>query len=200
MHSAESALAAAGRADSTFIWLFGDDDRPRPGALRSVLAVVSRTSSDAVLLNVELQVQGFPPRSVLPTGRTARTVRLGRAVWKHLGFLSATTTISAWVLRRDLIDLSRSSSSTAISPIYSHSFYLFSLLHNRQVSCMDEPCLIKHEEEIADVQDRFDALALEAASAVLVDRRGPGSHPGGVGRHRNPRGRATRLPPIGDHP
>ena len=161
MHSAEeSALAAANRADSTFIWLFGDDDRPLPGSLRNVSTVLRQDSPDAVLLNVELGVERFSLSRYYRLAAPPEQASTGLTVWKHLGFLSATTTISAWVLRRDLIDLATFERYHDISPIYSHSFYLFSVLHDRQVICTDDVCLIKQEEEIAEVQERFDALAL----------------------------------------
>ena len=155
----ESSLAAVGHADATYVWLFGDDDVPLPGALRRVAHSLGEGSPDALLLNIEPRIQGFASGPYYRMAGDHDQKSTGRGVWEHFGFLTATTTISAWVLRRTLVDLREFRRYHEISPIYSHSFYLFSLLHDRPMVCLADPCLTKEEEGIAAVQERFDRLS-----------------------------------------
>jgi hypothetical protein len=146
-----SALTAAKSATGSWVWIVGDDDVVMPRSVSHVLQLIENTSVDFWLLNFIPKV-GRLKTSYIDIGPKPIQISNGLAVWKKLGFASATTTLSVFLIRKKIIDLEVFRTYHEISGIYSHSVALLHLLAHRNVGVTDFKCLLRNEEDPLQIE------------------------------------------------
>jgi len=146
-----SALTAAKSATGSWVWIVGDDDAVMPRSISHVLQLIENPSVDFWLLNFIPKV-GRLETSYIDIGPKPIQTSNGLAVWKRLGFVSATTTLSVFLIRKKIIDLEVFRTYHEISGIYSHSVALLHLLAHRNVGVTDFKCILRNEEDSIQIE------------------------------------------------
>jgi glycosyltransferase involved in cell wall biosynthesis len=172
----ESALHAAYSSKSDWIWILGDDDIATEGSISHVIGLVSNLETDFWLLNCNLNFQGVPLKyyDVGP-----KTIQISRSfdLWRKLGFLTATTTLSCFLIKREALDLNIFQEFNEIQGIYSHSFSLLAMLRDSLVGITNYACVDRNEQganeigasllRYAEMNGRsFDSLWIEGVIAL----------------------------------
>ena len=109
-----------------YVWVFGDDDAPRPQALGEILGLIGERRFDAILTNLEAfsvdSASAHPGRSghrgIIATDEDF----IGRIedIVAAIGFQTVTACFSIAVIKRAKLLASPLEEYMAISPIYSH--------------------------------------------------------------------------------
>jgi len=145
-----SALTALSTCESEWVWLLGDDDMLADGAITHVRDLVENKQVAFWLLNftpvlekTKLSYIDIGPRDIQFSDSVA--------VWRKLGFISATTTISCMLIRRNIVNIADFKKYHHLSGIYSHSVYLLSALHKFNSGLTNYHCVVRTEERPADI-------------------------------------------------
>lgn len=137
-----SAMSAANSSQADWVWILGDDDLAAPQALERILTLVSSGDADFWLLNIGLgQVVPLDYYRVEP----AFYVTTVEEVWGRMGWISITTTLSAFLIKRSVINWEMFWRFHEIQGIYSHSFSLFCMLLGKKVGVTDHVCVDRKE-------------------------------------------------------
>jgi hypothetical protein len=72
-------------------------------------------------------------------------------MWKKLGFLTTLTTLSCFLIRRDVIDLEIFEEFHDIQGVYSHSFSMPVMLSDSLVGVTNMACVIRNEQSSKEI-------------------------------------------------
>jgi glycosyltransferase involved in cell wall biosynthesis len=154
--TAEVSLANAVRfATGTFVWCFGDDDLPLDGTLPVLLRTLADHAPDFLLLNPKILADGGTLVGYFSAVDEFVAFRDGLAMFRQFGLVSATTTMSCLCFRRDVFDARIALECAALSPIYSHTFALLCMFHDRAVGFLSTPMLVYRQNSVATESERF---------------------------------------------
>ena len=142
----QSAIHAAGFAKTNWIWFMGDDDIPSKGSLNHLGILINRSDADFWLLNCNLRV-GSRTVPYYQVGPKPIQTSTGIILFERLGLISATTTLSCWLIKRELVDAKQFEQFHDVMGIYSHSFWLLSALHSKRAGLTDYKCVERNEEK-----------------------------------------------------
>ena len=143
-----SAMSAAYTSSADWVWILGDDDVATTSAMTHILTLISSNVADFWLLNIQLrQVVLLDYYRVDPE----TCITSVQDAWGKMGWISITTTLSAFLIRRSVIDWKLFLRFHSIQGIYSHSFSLFCMLLGKQVGLTNHICVDRHESESEEI-------------------------------------------------
>jgi len=136
----ESMFASVAFAAGEYVWTMGDDDLLFPGALAEVLKTLRAGKFSYLLLNCavtdyENGVEALYFAESVGEIAYASTQDL----FHEIGFVTHTTSISCLCFRRALFDEQLCRQFAELSPIYSHSFALFTLYRSEPACVISTP-------------------------------------------------------------
>jgi hypothetical protein len=145
-----SAMWAAYTSSAEWVWLIGDDDIAMPGSVPHIKDLIKEKRVDFWLLNLLCTFDQVPIQyyRVGP-----RPIQIGTAfdLWQKCGFFSILTTISSFLIKREILDMNMFEEFHDIQGIYSHSVSLLAMLKNSQVGMTDYFCINRNEENAEDI-------------------------------------------------
>jgi hypothetical protein len=146
-----SAMNSIGFAQNDWVWFVGDDDNLSKNAITEILLMIDKPV-DFWLLNCVLNyLSGFSSK-YYEVGPRREQVGLGKDLFKKFGLVSATTTLSCLVFRKEIVDLDFFNELHDLQGIYSHSFFLFACLYNRSVGVSDLPLVQRTEGTSVEIK------------------------------------------------
>ena len=145
-----SALTALSTCASEWVWLLGDDDMLADGAITHVSNLIENKQVAFWLLNFT-PVLEKSKLSYIDIGPCDIQFSNSVAVWRKLGFVSATTTISCMLIRKNIVNIADFKKYHRVSGIYSHSVYLLSALRKFNSGLTNYHCVVRTEERPADI-------------------------------------------------
>ncbi len=140
-----SAFYATKTSSSPWVWILGDDDLVAKGAIAAIEKLTEYDQVDFWLLNVKLKFDQIPIH-YYRVGPSKIQISDSIEIWKKLGFFSALTTLSCFLIKRDILNLDIFNEFHEIQGIYSHSFSLLSMLRNKKAGITDSVCVIRTEQ------------------------------------------------------
>lgn len=141
-----SAFHSIKFAKNDWVWFVGDDDFLTEGAVNQALNLIPN-AADFWLLNCNLDYDSSFQTKYYEVGPRIDQLSTGLDLFNKFGLISATTTLSCLLIRKKSLDLQFFDELHAIQGIYSHSFFLFCMLHERIVGATDR-ALIKRSEAL----------------------------------------------------
>ena len=160
-----SAMWAAYTSNAEWVWLIGDDDTAMPGSVPHIKDLIKEKSVNFWLLNL-LCTFDHTPLQYYRVG--PRPIQIGTAfeLWRKCGFFSITTTISSFLIKREVLDMNLFEEFHNIQGIYSHSVSLLAMLKNSQVGMTDYFCINRNEESAENI---FTAMQSYIANREIGD-------------------------------
>ena len=146
----QSAFHAAATSKSDWIWIIGDDDVAAEGSLAHIMQLIENCEVDFWLLNCLLDFTGVPLK-YYEIGPEETQIARSFDVWKKLGFLTTLTTLSCFLVRRDVIDLESFEEFHNIQGVYSHSFSMLAMLKDSLVGVTNMACVIRNEQSSKEI-------------------------------------------------
>ncbi|MDA8127762.1 MAG: glycosyltransferase [Betaproteobacteria bacterium] len=156
----ESLQNALQYARGDYVWSFGDDDQVIEAALMRLLPVLEGQNPDFILLNLVALVDGATHgyfEAPYPAIRYAR----GLDLFRDLGLVSATTTISCLCFRRAALSVAEWQRLSGISPIYSHSVAMMLAFHDRPAVVIPNPIVVYTANTLSEEYGRITRVATE---------------------------------------
>jgi hypothetical protein len=147
----QSAFHAVATSTSDWIWILGDDDIAAPGSISHILDLVNNSDIDFWLLNCSLKFDQVPLK-YYEVGPSRIQIARSFDVWQKLGFLTALTTLSCFLIRKRVLDLKLFEEFHKIQGVYSHSFSLLAMLQGSLVGITDRACVIRNEQGSEDIE------------------------------------------------
>lgn len=146
-----SAMNSLDFAKNEWVWFVGDDDNLSIDAVEKALSMIEKPV-DFWLVNCILNYRSGFSAKYFEIGPAREQVGLGRELFKKFGLVSATTTLSCLIFRREIADLNFFNELHDLQGIYSHSFFLFASLHNRHVGVSDFPFIQRTESNSDEIK------------------------------------------------
>lgn len=137
----ESLCQAIPFANGEYVWSLGDDDVLVENAIERVMGLISTSSFDFMLLNRYSKV-GDRLYNYFRTPYPTVTYEQGIDLFRDLGIISATTTISCLCFRKAVLSQVDWLGLMKISSIYSHSGAFLVAFHDRPCAFLEDPCII----------------------------------------------------------
>jgi hypothetical protein len=138
-------------ARHSWVWFLGDDDYLDSAAVQQALKLIEGTA-DFWLINCLLRYPSGYESKYYEIGPKQDQICIGLEFFKKFGLISATTTISCILVRKEALDIEYFEKLHEIQGIYSHSFFLFSMLYNRQVGATDRMLIVRNEAFEEDIR------------------------------------------------
>jgi hypothetical protein len=167
----QSAFHAAATSESDWVWIMGDDDLAEEGSIEHIIHLIENYQADFWLLNCMLDFAGVPLK-YYEIGPEKTQIARSFDVWRKLGFLTTLTTLSCFLIRRDIIDLKTFEEFHDIQGIYSHSFSMLAMLRDSLVGVTDMACVIRNEQgskEIGDSLQRYTEAAGRQLDSLWIE-------------------------------
>jgi glycosyltransferase involved in cell wall biosynthesis len=146
----QSAFHAAATSGSDWIWIIGDDDLAAEGSIAHIINLIENREVDFWLLNCLLDFAGVPLK-YYEIGPEKIQIARSFDMWKKLGFLTTLTTLSCFLIRRDVIDLEIFEEFHDIQGVYSHSFSMPAMLSDSLVGVTNMACVIRNEQSSKEI-------------------------------------------------
>ena len=162
----ESLCRAIPFADSEYIWSLGDDDVLVENAVERVVRLLSTSSFDFVLLNLFAKA-GDQLHTYFRAPYPTVTYERGVDLFRDMGIISATTTISCLCFRKSALTEVDWAGLIKISSIYSHSVSFLLAFHDRPCAFLEDPCVIYTQNTAEDEGRRIFATAKAAGRPAL---------------------------------
>ena len=162
----ESLCQAVPFANGEFVWSLGDDDIVVENAIERVVRLISTSSFDFVLLNLFAKV-GERLHTYFRVPYPTVTYVHGIDLFRDLGLISATTTISCLCFRKSVLSQVDWAGLMRISSIYSHSVAFFLAFHDRPCALLEDPCVIYKQNTLQEVRSRISGMARTSGNPAL---------------------------------
>ena len=163
-----------------YVWCFGDDDYMRRSAIKFLFenSIFSLSFSfilaNCNILNPELKIIEY-----IKENDSIIEYKNGIDLFKDFGLISATTTISCLIFKKNEINIKIFYKISKISSIYSHSCFLLSSFYNKK-SCFVSKCLLTYkansmENEATNIYavsrklNRFDLAPFTTGIVGIID-------------------------------
>jgi|GEM_PF-1896137 len=124
-----------------YIWSFGDDDYMHQYAIENIFNNVLQSELSFILLNCDILSPDKRVCQYMRSNHDMVKYDNGQELFNNFGLISATTTISCLVFKKNDIDINLFSEISKISKIYSHSFFLFTTFYNKKVAFFSKPVI-----------------------------------------------------------
>lgn len=150
----ESMFSAVTFATGDYVWTMGDDDLVLKGGVSAVFEVLRTGEYGFILLNSLItDYQNRVEALYFSDQRENLRYETTKNLFYEMGFVTHTTTISCLCFRRGAFQLETCQDFAAISPIYSHSFSIFTLYQMEPALFLRTPVvcfrLSQAEDEVA---------------------------------------------------
>jgi hypothetical protein len=152
MTAEQSAFHAVATSESDWVWILGDDDLAADGSIAHIIQLASNNEVDFWLLNTLLDFTGVPLK-YYEIGPAEIQVARSFVVWQKLGFLTALTTLSCYLIKRDNLNLAIFEEFHEVQGVYSHSFSLLFMLKDSLVGLTNTACVVRNEQSSAEIAD-----------------------------------------------
>lgn len=141
--TAEQSMSSAVLfAKGKYVWTLGDDDRVTPDAIARLVAVITDTQFSPQFILINAEILDFDRKIKVdyfePVGANL-LYQSGMNLFKDFGFISHTTTISCLCFNREIFLSNDWALYHRTSPIYSHSFGIFSVFKDHAALFMRTP-------------------------------------------------------------
>jgi hypothetical protein len=153
----QSAFHAVATSESDWVWILGDDDIAADGSIAHIIQLACNDEVDFWLLNCSLDFEGVPLK-YYEIGPKEIQVARSFAVWEKMGFLTTLTTLSCFLIKRNIVSGGGCEEFHDIQGVYSHSFSLPAMLKDSLVGITNTSCVVRNEqssEEIANSLLRY---------------------------------------------
>jgi glycosyltransferase involved in cell wall biosynthesis len=140
-----------------FVWSFGDDDEMDADALVRLMPVLGK--ADFYLINMRILSEGKHHHYILTSAANIQ-YRATSDLFRDLGVVSATTTLSCLCVRRSQVRESVWGRYLGLSLIYSHSCALLALFHGKPAMFVGEPILTYKMNTVSDEFSRISEVML----------------------------------------
>jgi glycosyltransferase involved in cell wall biosynthesis len=147
----ESLFNGIKYCNGEYVWSFGDDDYMHHDAIIKLLDVLNKSQSQFVLLNCDILTPD--KKHIIQYMRSNKDLveyKNGIDLFKDFGLISATTTLSCLVFKRERIDISLFKQFSNISAIYSHSAFLLTSFYNVKSAFLAVPILTYKSNVVDD--------------------------------------------------
>ena len=129
----ESVFNSVKFCSGKYIWILGDDDYIKDNSIEYLINILKSSDESFFLLNCDVLNLENKIVEYLPSNKNG-IVKYDNGVdfFSEFGIISATTTMSCLVIKKDIIDIKVFNLLSSISPIYSHSTSLFCFLYDKK--------------------------------------------------------------------
>lgn len=170
--SAEESMSHAVRfCAGEYIWCFGDDDIPKDNCFDTIIPVIKKNLFRFILLNMDLRIEGEEIIDYIKS--TSRVVKFkkGRDLFYDFGLVSATTTLSCLLFKKEDFDIDVFKKYSKVSKIYSHSFSFCEMFIDKPCAFIGEKVLTYNansaEDELKRISELSDSCAYYSFTAGL---------------------------------
>lgn len=174
-HTAESSMAhSVGFCNGKYIWCFGDDDNPSNNCLDKIIPILKQEVANFLLLNMELKLKDNEVISYIKATSNVTLYKTGERLFRDFGLISATTTLSCLLFKKDDFCIEVFNKFSKKSEVYSHSFSLLHMFYDKPCAFVSDPVLTYSQNTTEEEMYNFgkvygERFAYYPFTAGLVD-------------------------------
>jgi glycosyltransferase involved in cell wall biosynthesis len=143
--------------DTKYAWLLGNDDMLMPHAIDRVMEFLLADTSSFFLLNFVGREKDGSDYEYYRSGEKVFEFSTGLELFRNFGFATATTTFPCLCFEVAPLRSQDLQRLMNISPIYSHTFALFSAFHDARCSFVPEPLVVFNHNAMEEEQTKLES-------------------------------------------
>lgn len=154
--TAESSMAyAVNFCSGKYVWCFGDDDIPSNDCFDKIIPILKQELAHFLLLNMELKLKDNEVVNYIKATSSITLYDSGEKLFQDFGLISATTTLSCLLFKKDDFSVKIFDTYASKSEVYSHSFSLLNMFYDKSCAFVSDPVLIYSQNSSEEEVYRF---------------------------------------------
>lgn len=167
-NTAESSSYNAVMSSSCkYVWIVGDDDLVTEDSINTILNIPDNNEIGFYLLNLVLEYENKLKQYYELNSDFLEMDRI--EFFQKLGFISITTTLSCFLIKKDIVDLKIFDAYHRVQGIYSHSFSLFEFLKNAKACLISSNCVIRSEQKPKQIQEDLVSIGESSYNQIWIE-------------------------------